>query len=69
MKIIKKIEEEEKIKYVFDNNISVVQPNIKIVYGKDVLYPLEYLPPVSQIIKKYIEDQFTISKVNDNKIY
>lgn len=32
--------------------------NVKIVYGKEILKPLEFMPPVSQTIEKYIKDRF-----------
>lgn len=51
-----------------NNNSITAKSNIRIVYGKEILNPIQFVPSVSQTIKKYIEDQFATSKSSMKKV-
>jgi hypothetical protein len=48
----------KKIEVQCDKGKFVINGNIKIVYGRDILKPIESIPPVSQTIEKYIKSRF-----------
>lgn len=63
------VQKEQSIKQILNDNVVINRPSFRIVYGKEILNPLETISPVSQVIKEYIKNQFAVSKINTKKNY
>lgn len=59
---------QEKDNQQLNNNLITAQSSIRIVYGKEMLNPVQLVPSVSETIKKYIEDQFATPNSSNKKV-
>ncbi len=53
---------QQNIKVLLQNNEVIDERYPVVSYGKDLLQPTEPLPPVSEVIKEYIKEQFSATK-------
>ncbi len=59
---------QEKDSQLLNNNSITAKSNIRIVYGKEMLNPVQFVPSVSETIKKYIEEQFATPKSKKKQV-